>query len=219
MKKSQFFALLLAAALLAGTTVSCDDKDTPATDGPEQTDPQPDPSDPGTDPEPGEVVIALDFAEGPQIAAPALPASSSESLSGRTEYVMAGYPFAVYADKEMNGKYFWVDNSQYSTSIPQPNKGLYFSKLGAYIELPALTGKALVKAVYTSTTSANGEVDLELTDTEGSTVDQSILPGDDGLTQTFEPVTPEAGKCYRLTIVNTKNAQMARLTLTYDDVQ
>ena len=76
-----------------------------------------------------------------------------------------------------------------------------------------------MKAVYTSTTSANGEVDLELTDTEGSTVDQSILPGDDGLTQTFEPVTPEAGKCYRLTIVNTKNAQMARLTLTYDDVQ
>ena len=213
MKKSQFTALLIAAALLAGTFVSCDDKDdAPATDGTEQTDPTP-------TPEPGQVVIALDFAEGPEIATPALPATSEESLSGRTEYTMAGYTFAVYADKEVNGKYFWVDNSQYNANIPEPNKGLYFSKLGAYVELPALAGKALAKAVYVSTTSANGEVNLNLTDTEGVMIDQSIVPGDDGLTQTFEPVTPEAGKIYRLTIANTKNAQMARLTLTYDDMQ
>ncbi|MDE6499814.1 MAG: hypothetical protein K2K83_03810 [Rikenella sp.] len=206
MKKLRFTVLLLAAALLAGAVASCNDKD----DETPKTDPKP---------EPGQVVIDLDFAEGPEIATPALPATSAESLSGRTEYTIAGYAFAVYADKEVNGKYFWVDNSQFNASIPEPNKGLYFSKLGAYVELPALAGKALVKAVYVSTTSVNAVIDLNLTDTDGEMIDQSIVPGDDGLTQTFEPVTPEAGKIYRLTIANTKNAQMARLTLTYDDVQ
>lgn len=211
MKKLQFTALLLAVALMLGTLPACDDKDneTPKT-GDEQTDPTPGP---------GLVAIDIDFAQGPQIATPALPAASAESLSGRTEYTIAGYAFAVYADKEKNGKYFWIDNSQFNASTPEPNKGLYFSKEGAYVELPALPGKALIRAVYTSTTSVNAVIDLNLTDTNGTQIDQTITPAEDGLTQTFAPVTPEAGKCYRLTIANSKNAQMARLTLTYDDVQ
>ena len=237
MRKLQL-TTLLAALLLWGALTACGDKDdTPAANGTEQPAPAPDPDptpDPDPDPEPdpepepepepepdptpGRTVVAIDFAEGPGIAAPALPGSSEQSLTGRGDYLIAGHKFAVYADGAVNGKYFWVDNAQYSANIPEPNKGLFFSKTGAYVELPALAGKALVEAVYTSTTSANGTVELELTDTDGTMIDQSVTPHDDGLTQTFAPVAPQAGVRYRLTVVNKKNAQMARLTLAYDPV-
>jgi len=230
MRKLQL-ATLLAALLFGGALTACGDKDdTPAATGTEQPAPEPDPTpdpdpdpdptpDPEPDPQPGRTVVAIDFAEGPGIATPALPGSSEQSLTGRGEYLIAGHTFAVYADSEVNGKYFWVDNAQYSAHIPEPNKGLFFSKSGAYFELPAIAGKALVEAVYTSTTSANSDVEIELTDTDGAMIDQTVTPHDDGLTQTFAPVAPQAGMRYRLTVVNRKNAQMARLTLTYDPVQ
>lgn len=175
---------------------------------------QKDPQEPG----PGDLKIDLDFADGPKIADPALPGSSDAALSGRAEYTMDGYPFALFADATVNGKYFWVDNSQYSAAIPEPNKGLYFSKEGAYIEFPAITGKALAEVLYTATTSANGDVSLEICDTDDTMVNHMLDYTDDGALR-FTLVTPAANTRYRLEVVNKKNAQAARLVLTYKDAR
>lgn len=168
--------------------------------------------------EPGGVKIDLDFALGPKIADPALPGKSEEALTGRGEYTMDARPFAVHADGNVNGKYFWVDNSLYSAAIPEPNKGLYFSKQGAYIEFPAIAGKALAEVILTPTTSANGGVELEICDTEDAMVDHTLDYTEDGSLR-FTLVTPAANTRYRLEVVNTKNAQAARLQLTYKDAQ
>lgn len=167
-----------------------------------------------TAPDPVDYTIDLDFAVGPQIATPALPGSSADAQTGRGEYTIAGHAFAVHADKAVNGKYFWVDNAQYSPTIPEPNKGLYFSKEGAYVEFPAIAGKALVEVLFTPTTSSGSEVDLEITDTDDMTVPQTLDYADDG-SWVFTLVTPAADTRYRLEVVNTKNAQAARLVLTY----
>lgn len=175
---------------------------------------QKDPAAPG----PGDYTIDLDFAVGPKLSEPELPGSSAEALNDRKEYEMEGHTFAIHADGSVNGKYFWVDNSQYSPSIPEPNKGLYFSKEGAYVEFPAIAGKALSKVVYTPTTSANGDLVLEMTDTEDTMVNHTLEYADDG-SSVFTLVTPAANTRYRLEVINSKNAQAAQLVLTYSDAK
>lgn len=167
-------------------------------------------------PTPGDVTITLDFAQGPAIATPALPLNSETVIvNGRGEYVMQGYTFAIYADPAENGKYLWTDNSQYPGNIPEPNKGLYFSKLGAYIEFPAIAGKALSTVVYTFNNGGGGDVTLEIMDTDDNMAPNMATLSDDGTYQTFEMIEPEVNTAYRLEVTNKKNAQVAKLVLTY----
>lgn len=127
-------------------------------------------------------------------------------------------PFAVYADGAVNGKYFLVDNAQYSAAIPEPNKGLYFSKEGAYIEFPAIAGKALSEVVCTPTISANADVELEICDTQDAMENHTLDHTDDGSLR-FTLIDPAANTRYRIEVINKKNAQAARLQLTYKDAQ
>lgn len=165
------------------------------------------------EPLPEKVTITLDFAQGPTIATPALPATSEAALTGRGEFTMGGYKFAVFADAAENGKYFWVDNSQYSSSIPEPNKGLYFSKLGAYIEFPAIVAKTLSTVSYTPTTS-QGDASLDLMNADGTDAEYALDFEDDG-TSVYTLINPKINAGYRIEVINKKNAQLAKLVLTY----
>lgn len=161
------------------------------------------------------VTLTIDFAQGPGIATPALPASSDEAVNGRHEYTIAGYTLAVYADPEFGGKIFWNDQTQYYDA-PEPNKALYFfSKEGAYVEFPAIEGLALTQIEYVSMAGAGATPDFDLTDTEGQSLDHALDFADDGLGMTFTPLTPAKNTACRITILNHKNAQVARLTLRY----
>ena len=160
------------------------------------------------------VTLTIDFAQGPEIATPVLPASSDEAVNGRHEYTIAGYPFAIYADAADNGKFFWNDLTQYYEA-PEPNKGLYFSKTGAYVEFPAIEGLTLASIDYLFVSTAGEQPDFDLTDTEGQSLDHALDYADDGSGMTFTLLTPSTGTACRLTVLNRKNAQVARFVLNY----
>lgn len=165
-------------------------------------------------PGPVKLTITVDFAEGPSVATPALPASSAEALSGRHEYTIAGYPFAVYADAADSGKFFWTDNSQYYP-MEEPYKGLYFSKTGAYVEFPAFADKALSEVVYVFNNGAGELPALDWTTPDDDFVTYSSENAADGSGMTFTLFEPAAGIAYRLTVLNRGNAQVSKFVLHY----
>lgn len=168
--------------------------------------------------EPGDVTITVDFAEGPGIAVPALPASSNEALTGRHEYQIGGHTFAVYADAEDSGKFYWTDNSQYFPA-EEPCKGLYFSKTGAYVEFPVLAGKALAQIVYFFNNGAGELPSMDILTPEGDFVAGPPENADDGASMTYTLLDPAANTHYRLTVLNRKNAQVSKFVLTYIDAK
>ncbi len=172
----------------------------------------------GATPEPLPIteVLTLDFARGPEIATPALPASTEEALSGRHEYTIDGRPFAIFADgdPEINGKFFWNDQTRYYEA-PEPNKALFFSKEGAYVEFPAVDGKVLSTIEYVYMNGAGQTPEFDIQTTDGESADHSLVYADDDTAMTFTLLMPTLNTSYRLTIINGKNAQVARLVLTY----
>lgn len=159
-------------------------------------------------------VVTLDFARGPEIATPALPASTEVALTGRHEYTIDGRSFAVFADADFQGKFFWNDQTRYYPA-PEPNKALYFSKEGAYIEFPAVDGKVLSTIEYVYMNGAGQTPEFDIQTTDGESMDHSLDYADDGTAMTFTLLMPTLNTRYRLTILNGKNAQPARLVLTY----
>lgn len=176
--------------------------------------PKPDPEpDPKPEPQP-DLTLTVDFALGPGIAEPALPSASSEALSGRHEYLIAGYPFALYADGDDNGKFYWTDNSQYFP-MDDPCKGLFFSKTGAYVEFPAPEGRTLRQIGYWFNNGAGELPELDITTPDDAFVEYSLDFADDGKSMTYTLLAPEANVTYRLIAVNRKNAQVSKFVLVY----
>lgn len=165
------------------------------------------------DPTPAGVTIVVDFTQGPGIATPAHPNQKAEATTGLREYAIQGYTFTFFADETEKGVFYWIDNSVFSPNIPEPNKGLYFSKLGAYVEFPAIEGKTLSTVRYLPTTQQN-DVELDLMGADGSEAEYSLDFDDDG-TYVYELINAKAGMGYRIEIINTKNAQLAKLRLDY----
>lgn len=98
---------------------------------------------------PSEVTLVADFTLGASVATPELPPYSTDNFTtGRHEYTIGGYTFAIFVDPDEGGKFYWLDNKQFSPSIPDPAQGLFFSKLGAYVEFPAIAGKVLSEVHY-----------------------------------------------------------------------
>lgn len=171
------------------------------------------------EPLPETVVITLDFALGPDITDPALPSKSADALYGRHEYTIDGRMYAIYAEggNTNNGKFFWNDQNSYEgANIQEPNKALFFSKEGAYIEFPAVDGKTLSKVEYINSTGAGKTLPtFDITTDQGVslnpvtdiTADQSLI--------TFTASEVALNTRCRLVIVDNKNAQPAKLVLTY----
>lgn len=165
-------------------------------------------------PTPGDVTLIVDFTQGASVTTPELPPYSKDNFTtGRHEYTVKGYQFAIFVDKAEGGKFYWIDNTQFSENIPEPNKGLFFSKLGAYVEFPAIQGKTLSEVRYLPTTQQN-DVELELMGADGSEAQYSLDFDTDG-TWVYTLIEARAGIRYRIEITNTKNAQLAKLMLVY----
>ena len=168
------------------------------------------------EPLPETVVITLDFALGPDITDPALPSKSADALYGRHEYTIDGRMFAIYAEggNTNNGKFYWNDQSQYD--VEEPNKALYFSKEGAYIEFPAVDGKTLSKIEYINSTGARNSLPtFDVTTDQGVSLIPSIDIESDNSLLVFYPTKIAVNTRCRLMIENHENAQPAKLVLTY----
>lgn len=171
---------------------------------------------PKPDPAPGDVTIVVDFAQGPGIATPALPSSSEEALTGRHEYTIKGRSFAIHADAEDGGKFYWTDNSQFFDA-PEPYKGLFFSKIGAYVEFPVVAGKALTTIGYAFNNGAGELPELDITTPDNDFVEYLRDYADDDTGMTYTLLNPGVDVTYRLTILNRKNAQVSKFVLVYTE--
>ena len=171
------------------------------------------------EPLPETVVITLDFALGPDITDPALPSKSADALYGRHEYTIDGRMYAIYAEggNTNNGKFFWNDQSSYEgANLEEPNKALYFSKEGAYIEFPAVDGKTLSKIEYINSTGARNSLpSFDVTTDQGVSLIPSIDIESDNSLLVFYPTKIALNTRCRLMIENHENAQPAKLVLTY----
>lgn len=170
------------------------------------------------DPTPADVTIVVDFAEGPGIATPALPGKSEDALSGRHEYTIKGYTFAIYADAADGGKFFWTDNSKYFDG-PEPNKGLFFSKIGAYVEFPVIAGKALTTIGYAYNNGAGEFPEMDIISPDDDFVTYSLDYAEDGTGMTYTLLNPGVDVTYRLTVLDRSNAQVSKLVLVYASPQ
>lgn len=171
------------------------------------------------EPLPETVVITLDFALGPDITDPALPSKSADALYGRHEYTIDGRMYAIYAEggNTNNGKFFWNDQSSYEgANLEEPNKALYFSKEGAYIEFPAVDGKTLSKIEYINSTGARNSLPtFDVTTDQGVSLTPSIDIESNNSLLVFFPTEIAVNTRCRLMIENHENAQPAKLVLTY----
>lgn len=163
---------------------------------------------------PSEVTLVADFTLGASVAPPELPPYSTDNFTtGRHEYTIGGYTFAIFVDPDEGGKFYWLDNKQFSPSIPDPAQGLFFSKLGAYVEFPAIAGKVLSEVHYLPTSQQN-DVSLDLFGADDSEPQYTLDYGDDG-TWSYTLIDARENLRYRIEITNKKNAQLAKLKLVY----
>lgn len=163
---------------------------------------------------PSEVTLVADFTLGASVATPELPPYSTDNFTtGRHEYTIGGYAFAIFVDPDEGGKFYWLDNKQFSPSIPDPAQGLFFSKLGAYVEFPAIAGKVLSEVHYLPTSQQN-DVSLDLFGADDSEPQYTLDYGDDG-TWSYTLIDARENLRYRIEITNKKNAQLAKLKLVY----
>ena len=164
-------------------------------------------------PTPGDVTLIVDFTQGTGIATPALPNQKAEATSGLKEYTIQGHTFVFFADAEENGVFYWIDNAAFNPALPEPNKGLYISKLGAYVKFPVIAGRTLAKVSYLSTSSQSGDTKIDLVGGDGEDIQYTF----DAASGTYELI--DAVQTARLEIINSKNAQFARLMLVYSAVE
>ena len=165
----------------------------------------------GSSPTPGGNEITIDFGQGPNIATPAIPTTKVTGPVTAT-YTIAGYEFVVNAP----AAYFFQDGSQYGN--PEPNKGLYISKQGAYLAFPAIAGKSLQKVVVSTPTSSGSAIEIAINDANGVAAEggtnQTINSNE---TVTFNLSNTTENTSYRIEVMNSKNFQINKLVLTYSD--
>lgn len=167
----------------------------------------------GSSPTPGGNEITIDFGQGPNIATPALPSTKVTGPVTAT-YTIAGYEFVVNAPVA----YFLQDGSIYNPPTPEPNKGLYISKQGAYLAFPAIAGKSLQKVVVSTPNSSGSAIKIAINDANGVAAEggtnQTINSNE---TVTFNLSNTTENTSYRIEVMNSKNFQINKLVLTYSD--
>ena len=113
----------------------------------------------GTDPEPADPAhIVLDFSRGKDMATPAFPYHDKDDSSSATEgtYTIDGYTYYIKASAD--GKFYWFYNNYNAETKPETvYEAFFIGTTGAYIELPAISGKALSKVILTGASGASGD--------------------------------------------------------------
>lgn len=168
----------------------------------------------GTDPEPVDPAhIVLDFSRGKDMATPAFPYHDKDDSSSATEgtYTIDGYTYHIKASAD--GKFYWFYNNYNAGS---EYESFYIGKAGAYIELPAISGKALSKVILTGASGASSSSEASITDTAGADIagglSQVVGKGE----ATYELSGTAANTSYRITVTK-NNCQFAKIELFYGD--
>lgn len=168
----------------------------------------------GEEPEPVDPAhIVLDFSRGKDMATPAFPYHDKDDSSSATEgtYTIDGYTYHIKASAD--GKFYWFYNNYNAGS---EYESFYIGKAGAYIELPAISGKALSKVILTGASGASSSSEASITDTAGADIagglSQVVGKGE----ATYELSGTAANTSYRITVTK-NNCQFAKIELFYGD--
>ena len=172
----------------------------------------------GTDPEPADPAhIVLDFSRGKDMATPAFPYHDKDDSSSATEgtYTIDGYTYYIKASAD--GKFYWFYNNYNAETKPETvYEAFFIGTTGAYIELPAISGKALSKVILTGTSGASGDSEAAITDTAGADIagglSQVVGKGE----ATYDLSGTVANTSYRITVTK-KNCQFAKIELFYGE--
>ena len=171
----------------------------------------------GTDPEPADPAhIVLDFSRGKDMATPAFPYHDKDDSSSATEgtYTIDGY---TYIKASADGKFYWFYNNYNAETKPETvYEAFFIGTTGAYIELPAISGKALSKVILTGASGASGDSEAAITDTAGADIagglSQVVGKGE----ATYDLSGTVANTSYRITVTK-KNCQFAKIELFYGE--
>ena len=169
----------------------------------------------GTDPEPADPAhIVLDFSRGKDMATPAFPYHDKDDSSSATEgtYTIDGYTYHIKASAD--GKFYWFYNAE--TKPETVYEAFFIGTTGAYIELPAISGKALSKVILTGASGVSGDSEAAITDTAGADIagglSQVVGKGE----ATYDLSGTVANTSYRITVTK-KNCQFAKIELFYGE--
>lgn len=151
------------------------------------------------------LTIEIDF--NTEIAA--LPQSKDNGITDAT-VTLEGYEFKLHAEGKTDGK----DNVCY-----QAKSGgklcLLIGRQYAYLQLPAIEGKALAKIEFLTGAGASNSVVVDVAKADGSRLNVNNTAMPQGTTFAWE-ITGEEGMAYKLLVVSNHNAQFQNLTLTYE---
>lgn len=161
--------------------------------------------------------IVLDFTRGANMATPAFPYHDKDDSSSATEgtYTIDGYTYTIKASSD--GKFYWFHNNYNAETKPETVYDAFFiGKAGAYIELPAIEGKALTKVVLTGASGASSTCEAAVTDAAGADVAGGLSQLVGQGTATYELSGTSANTSYRIAITK-NNCQFAKIELFYGD--
>lgn len=161
--------------------------------------------------------IVLDFSRGKDMATPAFPYHDKDDSSSATEgtYTIDGYTYHIKASAD--GKFYWFYNNYNAETKPETvYEAFFIGTTGAYIELPAISGKALSKVILTGASGASGDSEAAITDTAGADIagglSQVVGKGE----ATYDLSGTVANTSYRITVTK-KNCQFAKIELFYGE--
>lgn len=152
--------------------------------------------------------VIVDFT--PESAYPAgFPTSSTEKKTDRESFSFGGTELALMASSD--GGYYRVASGD--------SFYLLIGKTNAYIELPAVNGKKLVKVVAVSRDGASSNVIVGITDTDNNAVAGGEAVKWDNktdFTYTYSLSGTSVNTSYRVVVTNKYNAQFTKLELVYE---
>lgn len=152
--------------------------------------------------------VIVDFT--PESAYPAgFPTSSTEKKTDRESFSFGGTELALMASSD-GGYYRAASGDSFY---------LLIGKTNAYIELPAVNGKKLVKVVAVSRDGASSNVIVGITDTDNNAVAGGEAVKWDNktdFTYTYSLSGTSVNTSYRVVVTNKYNAQFTKLELIYE---
>lgn len=134
-------------------------------------------------------------------------------LIAPTTFNFGGYDF-TFAGSSDGG--YYVNYTKYNE---KEDPYLLIGKQGAYIEMPAIAGKALSSVKITLTTTASKKVTVGVADDKGNFVsggESILLDQKDGQVYTYDLTGTAADTKYRLLVANSNNVQFYKLELSYN---
>lgn len=136
------------------------------------------------------------------------PKSSSEKGNAAKQYQFGGHEFTVFAPA--GGGYYRISSDQVWA--------IFFGKKGAYIQLPVIAGKKLVKIIATTGVNCAKSAVVAVQTTDGIDVSggEEVGWSEKGVPVTYTLTGTSVDTAYRLVSVTASNVQVGKLDLYYE---